>query len=302
MKSEIVLKEGKVYHLGIPPGVLAPNLILVGDPQRAFKVAQYFDQIDHEFSNREYLTLGGYYQGHRVTVIGTGIGTDNVEIAIIEAYGLLCLNLENEVAPHTPAQIDLIRVGTSGGIHPSLPTGSLVISSYAIGLDNTGLYYDLPASDPKLLKIESAVQVALDSQMTDQMRFKGKIFPYASKASEKLCRELQDQANKHNALAQMGITASTPGFYGPSGRFIKGLNNSFPDMKEILSEVQVNDLEILNMEMESSLIFHLCSHLGIEAATICPAISAPSTDTELIDYDQYIDLSIRIALDTLVKA
>ena len=93
MKSEIVLKDDKVYHLGLPPEVLHPNLILVGDPQRAYRVAKNFDTIEAEYSNREYLTICGDYQGVPCSVIGTGIGTDNVEIAIIEAYGLLCLNL-----------------------------------------------------------------------------------------------------------------------------------------------------------------------------------------------------------------
>ena len=132
MKSEIVIKDGKVYHLGLPPKVLSPNLVLVGDPQRAYRVADKFDAIDAEFSNREYVTICGSYQGVAVSVIGTGIGTDNVEIAIIEAYGLLCLDLGFNIPLIDPLEINLIRVGTSGGIQGDLKPGSLAISNYAI--------------------------------------------------------------------------------------------------------------------------------------------------------------------------
>jgi uridine phosphorylase len=300
MKSEIVLNKGKVYHLGVPPGLLAPNLIVVGDPQRALKVATYFDQVENQFTNREYLTICGSYKNNPCTVIGTGIGTDNVEIAIIEAYALLCLDLGLGEPPFEPSEINLIRVGTSGGIQPNMKPGTLIISTYAIGLDNTGMYYDLPACDSFIVELEKATRVKLDAQMPASMRFKGKLFPYGARASVKLSQGLVKQAKLLDTSFETGITASTPGFYGPSGRFIQGLNNSLPDIKEILSEIRVGNLKILNMEMESSLIFHLCSHLGIEAATICPAISAVSNDTELIDHQPFIDLSIEIALEALL--
>jgi uridine phosphorylase len=301
MRSEIVLANDRVYHLGLPPQVLAPNLILVGDPQRAYRVAEKFDTINEEFRNREYLTICGRYRGIPCSVIGTGIGTDNVEIAIVEAYGLLCLDLGFNTTLYRPSDIKLIRVGTSGGISSDVPSGTLVISKYAVGLDSTGLYYDVPITDPIIPKLESTVHQALDTHLPNTSRFKGKIFPYGAKSSLLLSNLMFHKANDRQARAATGITVSTSGFYGPSGRHINGLTASLPDLKEILAGIEIDGLKILNMEMESSLIFHLCGHLGIESSTICPTISAAVEDTELVDYGKLIDLSIDIALETLLE-
>ena len=299
MRSEIILKDGRVYHLGVPIGALAPNLLFVGDPQRALTVANQFDQIVHQFQNREYLTVCGRYKDQAYSVIGTGIGTDNVEIALIEAYGLLCLDLGEGSPRFDPTQIKLIRVGTSGGIQPQSPPGTLVVSEYAIGLDSTGLYYDHPAADAITTQLEKQVHSTLENQMNSSARFKGKIFPYAAKSSSLLSEGLMKHAGLAGVSAEKGITVTAPGFYGPSGRYISGIVNSLPDIKECLSEINVNQLSILNMEMESSLMFHLSRFLGIKASTICVAISAVSTDTELIDYQPHIENAISIALETL---
>ena len=165
MRSEIVLANDRVYHLGLPSQVLAPNLILVGDPQRAYRVAEKFDTINEEFRNREYLTICGRYRGIPCSVIGTGIGTDNVEIAIVEAYGLLCLDLGFNTTLYKPSEIRLIRVGTSGSISSDVIPGTLAISKYAVGLDSTGLYYDVPITDPIITKIESTVHQDLDTHL-----------------------------------------------------------------------------------------------------------------------------------------
>ena len=302
LKSEIVLENDRVYHLGLPTRVLAPHLILVGDPQRAYRVADKFDTIEQEFRNREYLTICGQYRDMPCSVIGTGIGTDNVEIAIVEAYGLLCLDLGFDTKLYEPSEIKLIRVGTSGGISGAIPPGTLAISKYAIGLDSTGLYYDVPINDPFIPKLESMVYQALDAHLSNTSRFKDKIFPYGAKSSSMLSNLMFQKANDHQVEAAVGITVSTSGFYGPSGRYINGLTASLPDLKEILAGIEIDGLKILNMEMESSLIFHLCDHLGIKSSTICPTISAAAEDTELVDYGGLIDVSIDIALETLLEA
>ena len=190
-------------------------------------------------------------------------------------------------------------MGTSGGVHASMKPGNLAISNYAVGLDSTGLYYDHQVTDPVVMQLESKVYQALDAHISSASRFKGKIHPYGSKASLTLTHTMQQKADLLKVDAKIGITASTPGFYGPSGRFVKGLSNTLPDLKEILASVEVEGLGILNMEMESSLIFHLCNQLGIKSSTICPTISSATEDTTLIDYQAFIDASILIALDTL---
>ena len=151
-KSEIVIVNDKLYHLGIKKSDLAENIFIVGDPARAIRVSQEFDQIDCEISNREYLTFTGSYQGIPVSVIGTGIGTDNVEIALVEAYIAHEFNLENGERQNNCKPLTIIRLGTSGGVQTDVTPGSMAISSYALGLDSTGIYYEQPAEDQVVKK------------------------------------------------------------------------------------------------------------------------------------------------------
>ena len=297
--SEIAIINGCAYHLGLTPAQLTPNLILVGDPARAYKVAGHFDTIKNEVTNREYITLTGTYRQMPCSVIGTGIGTDNVEIAIIESYGLLAMDLASRRLKDSIPNINLIRVGTSGGVQPDLEPGIISVAKYALGLDSTGLYYDVPAADETVTLIEKQGKQLLDQAMSNNSRFKNQIFPYASKASPEVARLLTKYAEELDVPMVSGITASTPGFYGPSGRFIDGLVNSVPNIKDHLADFVLDGLKIVNMEMESSLIFHLCFSLGINAGTICPIISNPNKSTSLVDYQKYIDLAIKIALNSM---
>ena len=190
-------------------------------------------------------------------------------------------------------------MGTSGGVSPDLRPGTLAITDFAVGLDSTGLYYDLPASDLAIVELEDLVLTRLDAAIELSCRFKGKIFPYASRASAIMTRELSKQSELWDVQAPLGITASVSGFYGPSGRYLEGLSNSISNIKQVLSEIEFEGLKVLNMEMESSLVFHLCSHLGIQVATICPVISATADQFEPIDYHNQIDQAIDIALSAL---
>jgi len=300
-KSEIVIVDEKLYHLGIKKSDLAENIFIVGDPARAIRVSQEFDQIDCEISNREYLTFTGSYRGIPVSVIGTGIGTDNVEIALVEAYIAHEFDLKSAEKLQNCSPLTIIRLGTSGGVQPDVTPGSLAISSYALGLDSTGIYYEQPTEDLIVERIETEASKILNSAISKKSRFKGKITPYASKASSEVTMALINQAEAYGVEFETGITVSSPGFYGPSSRYIEGLNNTLSDIKGSLSSLNIDGLKVHNMEMESSLFFHLCSQLGYRAGTICTVISGPNDSDSIIDYEAAIGNTIRIGLNALVE-
>lgn len=300
-KSEIVIVNERLYHLGIKKTDLAENIFIVGDPARATRVSEEFDRIDSEISNREYLTYTGTYQGIPVSVIGTGIGTDNVEIALVESYIAHEFDLKSGKKNQNCNPLTIIRLGTSGGIQPDVTPGSLAISSHALGLDTTGIYYDQPLEDKELQRIELESSKILNSAISENSRFKGKISPYASKASTEVTQALVNQAQALNVEFATGITVSSPGFYGPSSRYIEGLNNTIPDIKGSLSKLNINGLKAHNMEMESSLLFHLSSQLGYRAGTICTVISGPNESDSIINYEKAIGNTIKIGLNALLE-
>ena len=298
-KSEIVIIDERLYHLGIKKGDLAQNIFIVGDPSRAIRVSKEFDTVDREISNREYLTFTGTYKGIPVSVIGTGIGTDNVEIALVEAFIEHEFNFESKTRNTNCEPMTLIRLGTSGGVQSNITPGSQAIGSYALGLDNTGIYFEEPSNDRVIERIEESAKKILNKSIPSSSRFKGKLIPYASKASIEVTNALENQALKHGVEYEVGITSSSPGFYGPSSRYIEGLKNTFPDIKGSLSKINIDGLRVLNMEMESSLFFHLCTQMGYRAGTICTVISGPTTSAAVIDYDKAIRNTIRVGLKAM---
>ena len=323
MKSEIVLSDQeRLYHLGVATDEIAPNLLLVGDPARADRVAAHFDRVDHLVTHREFRTLTGVCQGIPISVIGTGIGTDNVEIAVIEAWAALTLDLETLVRRDDAPKIRAIRVGTSGGAAPDLLPGSLCIAEYALGLDATGPYYEVPIPDAICRELENQAHTELLREVPGtsrkapeqrrrrevpgtSRRFRGSFAPYGSKASpevvaalERNCRSRQNATDK--VAWETGITVTSPGFYGASSRYIEGLVNTVPDIKGALARIEVDGRRVLNFEMESSLLFHLAAGLGIDAGTVCVSISSPSRAETLIDYDTRIEAAIDVGLGALI--
>ena len=301
MISEIVVKNGKIFHLGLAKGQLAGNVFLVGDPARAIRVSKRFDNIFCEVRNREYVTITGKFNGMPVSVIGTGIGVDNVEIALVEAYALHAFDFDkSEYQPGRPP-LKFIRIGTSAGVQDDIEPGTMAISTYGLGLDNAGLYYDHPPADNVVTSIEEQAFKIIVSATPSGSRFRKKIIPYASKASPDVAAELANHAANLNVEYVTGITAATPGFYGPSGRHIEGLANTVPSIKLQLAALQVQQHKVVNMEMESSLLFHIAGHLGCPVGTICPIISKPSSSTDILDYTASIEVAIDIALGAMCE-
>jgi uridine phosphorylase len=301
MASEIVVKDGKVLHLGLAKGQLAANVLLAGDPGRAMRISERFDSIHCDVRNREYVTITGSYKGLPVSVIGTGIGVDNVEIALVEAYAIHAFDFTtNEYQAGTPP-LKFIRVGTSAGVQDDIEPGTMAISTYGLGLDNAGLYYDHPPADDTITEIERQAFAIIKDATPVGSRFREKIIPYASRATPAVVAALADCAAAQGVAYACGITAATPGFYGPSGRYIEGLSNTVPAIKTRLSALAVQEHKVVNMEMESSLLFHIADHLGCPVGTICPIISKPSASTAILDYAASVDSAISIALAAMCR-
>jgi len=301
MASEIVVNDGKVLHLGLAKGQLAENVFLVGDPARAVRVSSRFDRILCEVRNREYVTITGSYNGMPVSVIGTGIGVDNVEIALVEAYTVHAFDFDTSEYLSGSPPLKFIRIGTSAGVQNDIEPGTMAISTYGLGLDNAGLYYDHPPADEIVTKIEEQAFEILANATPTQSRFREKIIPYASKASPDVAAALTDCAAVLNIEHVTGITAATPGFYGPSSRYIEGLANTVPSIKTQLAALQVQQHKVVNMEMESSLLFHVAGHLGCPVGTICPIISKPLSSTAILDYTASVESAIDIALGAMCQ-
>lgn len=293
--------DGRVYHLGLRPFELAENLFVVGDPARAYTVASRFDRVDHEVKHREFVTLTGSHRGLPVSVMGTGIGPDNVEIALVEAWALLTLDLATGLrrpasGPEAARPLTVLRIGTSGGTREDLAVGTLVISSYAIGLDSTGLYYEGPAADETVTALEHAARRAIENGIRPGSRFASAFAPYASRATPALVAALERQAAASGARFVTGATVTAPGFFGPSGRYLDGVTNTVHDVKARLGRIEARGVQVFNMEMESSLLFHLGAILGIRTGTICPTISNPAGHGAVRDPAPLVAQAIDIAL------
>lgn len=299
-RSEIVIVDNKVYHLGLEKGQLAPNVFLAGDPGRAVRISKRFDSIGSRVSNREYVTFTGTYRGTPVSVIGTGIGTDNVEIALVEAFIVNEFDFETGARQPNAEPMSIIRIGTSGGVQADVAPGVLAITSYALGLDSTGPYYDFPPADDAVTEIEAAAADVLNAAAFVGSRFRGRLVPYASRASEDVVNALVRQAKASGVEFETGITVSAPGFYGASSRYIEGLTNTIPDIKDQLATLEVAGQRVINMEMESSLLFHLCGQMGYRAGTVCPMISNPKSSDAIVDYESLIENAITIGLNAML--
>lgn len=301
--SELVISsDGTFYHINLKASDNIPkNIFLVGDPERAYDVSKYFDRgIEFESKNREFVTLAGAYKETPVAVMGVGIGTDNTEIAAVELHALNEYDHINDRWKEQRSPLNIIRLGTSGSPQKNIPVGSLAISQYAIGLDNTGLFYPYNSSD----SIIEAIQKKLDS-----IEIFKRIHPYISGATPKAvsalikgCENIGLQQSKGRGF-YCGITSSASGFYGPQGRRIGRLENILiPNLQEILESMDINGLKVINNEMESSVMFRILNELlRYRVGAIC-AVLANRNSGEVVspeEYTDFIDRCIKAGLEAM---
>jgi uridine phosphorylase len=257
-ESELVLNnDGSIYHLKLHPEEIARDIIVVGDPGRVPSISAYFDRIEVQRQNREIVTHTGYIGSKRLTVLSTGMGTDNIDIVLNELDALVNIDLKNRTILSNHTSLNIIRLGTSGALQPDIPVDSTVMSTHGIGIDGMLYYY-------------SNLKDVYDREMTDafiqQSNWDANFpRPYAVAASEKLL-------NLFSSGHLSGITATAPGFYGPQGRKLR-LETTHPDLNEAISGFRYNGQRIVNFEMETSALYGLGKMLGHETLTICAIIA-----------------------------
>jgi len=237
-ETDLILnKDGSVYHLNLLPHHIADTIIAVGDPNRVDQVSQHFTDIEFEMNKREFITHTGKFNNKRITVISTGIGTDNIEIFLTELDALVNVDLKTREPKIKKKKLRIIRVGTSGAIQEDIPTGTFIASDYAIGFDNLMQFYPLPQTDYEKM-------LAQNIQQHTQLSFT----PYVVKGSESL---LQTFSSAHGF--RIGNTITAPGFYAPQGRNVR-IETKYPKLLEELTYFHhaESNFWLTNFEMETA--------------------------------------------------
>jgi uridine phosphorylase len=253
-ETELILRpDGTLYHLGIDENHIADKVIIVGDPDRVDMIGSKFDQISHHVRNREFVCIKGSYQGKDISVISSGIGVDNIDILMNELDAAVNVDLKTRTVKSTLRSLDVVRIGTTGGLRSELVPGTFVASSWAVGLDNVALAYNYSYSSD-----ESTFMKAWTSHM-------GSSGLYAVEADQGLLTKIG-----HDMV--QGITLTANGFYGPQGRSVRAeVRNK--GLFDELSSFKYQGSGVTNLEMECSGIYALSSMLGHKALTVCVVLA-----------------------------
>lgn len=258
-KTELVLNlDGAIYHLKLKPGNVAETIFLVGDPGRAKLIADFFDNIEFQQSNREINTFTGTYKGKRLSVLSTGMGTDNIEIVVNELDALFNIDFDTRLPKKELTSLNLIRIGTSGGLMEDFSfDNSFLVSKYGLGLDGLAYFYEQgPFVTERELTASFINQLDWDIDLPK---------PYAVAASEKLITTLAPEWKK-------GITLTAPGFYAPQGRELR-LKVSDNSIIDRAMKFKYNGYQVTNFEMETSALYLISAMLGHHALTVCDIIA-----------------------------
>lgn len=283
--SELIINnDGSIFHLHLKPEQLADNVILVGDPGRVAMIASYFDTQECSVSSREFNTITGTYKGKRISVISTGIGTDNIDIVMNELDALSNIDLDRRVEKENFRQLNIVRIGTSGGMQPEIPLGSFLISEKSIGFDGMLNFYagrdavsDLAFEDALKLHLNWNRQLAA---------------PYVVDADE----ELVNRIGKDDMLR--GVTISANGFYGPQGRVLR-IDLADMHINDKIESFRYGKYKITNYEMEGSAIAGLSKLMGHKAMTVCCIIANRRVEAANTDYKPYIEKLVQVVLERI---
>ncbi len=302
-------EEGRIYHLQLKPGQIAPDILLVGDPGRAeFIGSTFLRDLEVEHEHRGLVTVTGTsaITGDRATVISPvrttvatcGMGTPSLEIVVNELVALNEIDFETRTRKPAFPRLHVIRVGTSGSLQPATKLGTLLITSYAIGLDNTGLFYEAPYPDETCERLEQELGEVVRSSMAAGSRFYAKIHPYVSRAEPMMVAALLEAAASQGVPAKAGLTASSSGFFAPQGRDIARVRPSVPALSRFLAayDPKVAGQRIENMEMEASFLLSFLGGLGHWAGAICTAVANRQENTFDTHYQEAVSNSIKVAL------
>jgi uridine phosphorylase len=280
--SELILNDdGSIYHLHLKPGQISDKIILVGDPGRVPAISSFFTKIELKVQNREFITHTGYYDNKRISVVSTGIGTGNIDIVLNELDAISNIDLEKRVIKNELTTLNIIRIGTSGGLQNDINVDSFLVSEKAIGFDGVLNFY---AGRNQVCDIE------FENNLTRHLEWNQlHPSPYVVNCSEKL-------ASKVAFDIKSGCTISSPGFYGPQGRVLRlSIDDYLLNSK--IESFNYKNHKITNYEMECSAIYGLSSLLNHNALTICVIIANRVTGTFSKDYQPALKDLIKLVLE-----
>ena len=284
-ESELIINDdGSIFHLHIKPEQLADRVILVGDPGRVNLVASHFDTRECEASNREFHSITGTYKGKRITVLSTGIGCDNIDIVLNELDALVNIDFTTRTIKDNLRSLQIVRIGTCGGLQPDTPVGTFIASVKSIGFDGLLNYYG---------KRNEVCDLELEKAFTAHTSWLPQLpAPYVAVADPELLNRIAGDDMVR------GITCACGGFYGPQGRRLR-IPLADPELNSKVESFEYQGLRITNFEMESSAVAGLSSILGHKAMTCCMVLANRRALKMNTNYKSDIDTLILTVLDRI---
>lgn len=285
-ESELIINDdGSVFHLHIRPEELADRIILVGDPGRVDMVSEYLQDIEFRKQSREFVSVTGKYAGKRLSVISTGIGTDNIDIVMNELDALANIDFSTREIKKEKKSLDILRIGTSGAIQPDIPLGSFVFAHISIGCDGLlNWYADRDAIAMPDIEEAFKKHTGWNRHLPD---------PYFVRAGDRMSAKFADCTVK-------GMTVAASGFYGPQGRVLR-MPLAMPDMLDTFESFRFGEWRVTNFEMEGSAIAGIAAHLGHNAGTVCCIIANRYLKSSNPDYKPQVRKLIELALGKLTE-
>ena len=285
-ESELIINDdGSAFHIHLKPEELADKVILVGDPGRVDMVGEFLEEKEFRHASREFVSITGKYRGSRITVLSTGIGTDNIDIVLTELDSLANVDFKTREVRPDHRRLTILRIGTTGAIQPDIPLGSFIFSEISVGCDGLLNWY-ADRDKVNIPEMEEAFKkhTHWDSRLSS---------PYFVKAGQRLIDAFRDCTVK-------GVTISAQGFYGPQGRVVR-LPLAMPDMLDTFESFRFGEYRITNFEMESSAVAGLAAHLGHEAGTVCCAIANRYLKDSNTNYKPRVRQLVELSLDKMAE-
>ncbi|MFN0202221.1 MAG: nucleoside phosphorylase [Bacteroidia bacterium] len=288
--TELILNpNGSIYHLNLLPHEIAEKVVFVGDPERVSTVTQHFDKLEFTRQKREFCTSTGWLQGQRITVLSTGIGTDNIDIVFNELDALVNIDFENRTIKEELTSLKVMRLGTCGGLQKEIPVGSIVNSQYALGLEGLMEYYQ-SASNATETELKENFATYLQ---THQLRLS---YFYATECSASGYELLAKQSDIYQ-----GITLTAKGFYAPQGRSLGRVGITHPNIIDICADFQYLNSRVTNLEMETAGILALGKAFGHECLSLSVILANRASHTFSQNPEKDVEKLVEKGVELLLK-
>lgn len=286
--SELIINEdGTAFHLHLRPDQVADKVIMCGDPERVNLIAKHFDEKEFDIQSREFHTITGSYKGKRITAISHGIGCDNIDIVVTELDALKNIDFNTRMVKSHLKQMDLVRIGTCGGLQENTPVGTFVASEKSIGFEGLLNYY---ANRDKICDLE------FEKAFAEHLGWDYHNLPSPYVVDNN--KELLNRIYREEDGMVKGVTISCGGFYGPQGREVR-IPLSDPKRNEKICSFEWNGYKITNFEMESAALAGLSAHLGHNALTVCLVVANRIALEANTGYKNEIDDLIELVVDRI---